>query len=95
MFYTDVGYSCGALGRLVDYHLHTFFSVKAWDLLLLGEICFAGEAESRELKLAHSSFPLCNCSGSSNSLSGQQKHFVFSILSVSMSYFSSSETSAD
>lgn len=29
--------------------LHTFFSDKAWDLLLLGDICSAGEAESREL----------------------------------------------
>lgn len=75
--------------------LHTFFSGKAWDLLLLGDICSGGEAESHELKLALCSFLLCNCNSSSNSISGQQKHFAFSILSVSRSYFSSAETSAN
>lgn len=73
--------------------LDTFVSGRY--LLLLGDICSAGEAESHELKFALSSFPPCNCNSSSNSISGQQKHFAFSILGVSVSYFSSSETSAD
>lgn len=36
LYYSDFGYSCDALGRLVVYHWYTLFSGKAWDQLLLG-----------------------------------------------------------